>query len=85
MCSEMYEDMLHLEGMLYLKKVSVLIKNDIVYPCALCAQVCTQCAKRSYLKQSAFDEHTSAPGAQFVHTWAIVCNEQTEHTEHTLK
>ena len=37
------------------------------------------------LKELRLDEHTSAPGAQFVYTWALVCNEHTEHTEHTEK
>ena len=79
MCSEMHEDMLHLEGMLYLKKVSVLIINDIVYPCAKGAS-CASC-----FEETTFDEHTRAPGAQFVYTWAVLCNEHTEHTEHTSK
>ncbi len=68
MCSEMHEDMLHLEGMLYLKKVSVLIINDIVYPCAQGALVCTQCAKGSCFEETTFDEHTRAPGAQIEYT-----------------
>ena len=67
------------------KKISVLIKNVFVYLCALCARVCTQCAKGSYLKQLPLDEHTRAPGAQFVHQVHIVCNEHTVHTEQTLK
>ncbi len=65
------------------KKVSVLILNDNLYPCAHSAQVCTQCAKEVDLKLTSFDEHTRAPGAQFVYTWAIVCNEHTVHIEHT--
>ena len=35
------------------------------------------------LKQLPLDEHTRAPGAQFVHTWAKVSNEHTVHTKHT--
>ena len=37
------------------------------------------------LGQLPLDEHTRAPGAQFVHTWAPVCNEHTVHTKHTQK
>ena len=35
------------------------------------------------LKQHRLDEHTRAPGAQFVHQVHIVCNEHTVHTKHT--
>ena len=37
------------------------------------------------LKQLPLDEHTRAPGAQFVHHVHIVCNEHTVHTKHTQK
>ena len=71
MFSETHKEMLYLEGThinIKKKKVSVLITNDIVYPCAHSAQVCTQCAKEVDLKLTSFDEHTRAPGAQFVYT-----------------
>ena len=37
------------------------------------------------LKQLPLDEHTRAPGAQFVHQVHKVSNEHTVHTEHTDK
>ena len=51
----------------------------IVHECAHSVQ------KVVVLKQLPLDEHTRAPGAQFVHQVHIVCNEHTVHTEHTLK
>jgi hypothetical protein len=54
MCSETPEDMLYLEGILEQKKISVLIKNVFVYPGALGARVCTQCAKGSCFETTTF-------------------------------
>ena len=36
------------------KKISVLIKNVFVYPCAQGARVCTQCAKGSCFETTTF-------------------------------
>ena len=41
--------------------------------------------KAVVLKQLPLDEHTRAPGAQFVHHVHKMCNEHTVHTKHTQK
>ena len=51
-----------------------------------CVHECAHSVQKVVVfKQQPLDEHTRAPGAQFVYTWATVCNEHTEHTEHTYK
>jgi hypothetical protein len=35
------------------------------------------------LKKTYVDEHTNAHPGTSVHTYVIVCNEHTKHTEHT--
>jgi hypothetical protein len=49
-----------------------------------CVHECAPSVQKALgLKQLPLDEHTRAPGAQFVHTWAKVSNEHTVHTKHT--